>query len=596
MSTLLHTHDFTGDSNAGPNATPGNTTSWGSDGATDIAGNYLQIRSGGAQFTNGNGSAPSALLVGGTMYNPELHLTFVKTNMSMVVWFKDANGVYTTPLYISRYDSTRMDINTIGLSWQDETVFNAADSSTLYCKVNLQYAGANSATYTVIFSANSDFSSPLLTNARTVSTSGMAPPFRWGISGFVNPTLIAISSYSTYENDTVYPVAYSTARAIRNTRVVPFHHRAFRPIGNATKGSVTEATTQAWYRAVGTITNPRVVYANMKGSNTVGENIINVHCSLEYPIGGTRRQMFFGGQITKALDPGGRAFSDPFGTKITAGDLFCVHTHFSVASSGLKWPGNYATGYQVTGSIDNYKEGADYTLSGSYTPGDNDIRFGPIAILGDPIPGVPTVLWIGDSIAAGQGGTPSLGSFAHQGFDSTIGYNFINTATPGETLANVAADLTSYAGYHLFDTLPTHMILSLGINDAAASDYRDLVYNATKILSYYASLGVVPFLCTLTPQAASTDSWATLVNQTTTSINPVRVLFNNAVRAGLTPARGYLEIADSVESSRDSGKWKVTGSANGYATDQTHPSPGGHLAMSVVVNAFAVSGSLRLSR
>jgi hypothetical protein len=46
------------------------------------------------------------------------------------------------------------------------------------------------------------------------------------------------------------------------------------------------------------------------------------------------------------------------------------------------------------------------------------------------------------------------------------------------------------------------------------------------------------------------------------------------------PISSYFEIADTVESSRNSGKWVVTGAANYATADGIHPAPAGHTLMS----------------
>lgn len=94
---------------------------------------------------------------------------------------------------------------------------------------------------------------------------------------------------------------------------------------------------------------------------------------------------------------------------------------------------------------------------------------------------------------------------------------------------------------------------------------------------------------------SSTDGWLTLANQTPSLNNPVRIQINAWIRAGcpekagvpVAPGTtgavaspylfGYFEIADLLESSRDSGLWKADGTSGGVITvEGVHPNTLGH--------------------
>ena len=74
-----------------------------------------------------------------------------------------------------------------------------------------------------------------------------------------------------------------------------------------------------------------------------------------------------------------------------------------------------------------------------------------------------------------------------------------------------------------------------------------------------------------------------------------RTGLNDELRGGLTGLEGYFDVADAIETSRNSGIWKVTGSANGYTADGIHPNtPGsvlvrdsGVIALPVVMSSKA---------
>jgi hypothetical protein len=76
--------------------------------------------------------------------------------------------------------------------------------------------------------------------------------------------------------------------------------------------------------------------------------------------------------------------------------------------------------------------------------------------------------------------------------------------------------------------------------------------------------------------------WATTDNQTTDATSATaRLAYNAALRTGQHTARiaGFVEIADAVESARDSGLWKVTGADRAYTYDGLHESSGGFQAI-----------------
>ena len=114
---------------------------------------------------------------------------------------------------------------------------------------------------------------------------------------------------------------------------------------------------------------------------------------------------------------------------------------------------------------------------------------------------------------------------------------------------------------------------------------------------YLASTGKLVSQATFKPYTSSTDGWVTVENQTPGGVNPTRLAWNAwlrdgapliagaaaatgttdpaAVRVGSAghPLDAVLEVADALESSRDSGVWTP-----GYTSDGLHPNPTGHAA------------------
>jgi hypothetical protein len=82
-------------------------------------------------------------------------------------------------------------------------------------------------------------------------------------------------------------------------------------------------------------------------------------------------------------------------------------------------------------------------------------------------------------------------------------------------------------------------------------------------------------LGTIEPNSSSTDDFETLSGQVVAGTSAQRTLFNDMVRAGITER--YFDIADAVESRRNSGKWKVTGEPFAYVADGVHANQAGNL-------------------
>jgi hypothetical protein len=147
-------------------------------------------------------------------------------------------------------------------------------------------------------------------------------------------------------------------------------------------------------------------------------------------------------------------------------------------------------------------------------------------------------------------------------------YASFNAGSAGETLVNAATG--SYTMRFALAKYCSNVICGYGGNDLIAGN--SLVTILANLATFANKFSGKPFYqTTLSPYTTSTDLWATTINQTAVASESVRVSLNNAIRQGLgAPISGYIETADNSESARDSGKWKVTGSANGYTSDGIH--------------------------
>jgi hypothetical protein len=309
-------------------------------------------------------------------------------------------------------------------------------------------------------------------------------------------------------------------------------------------------------------------------------------------------QLTFNGQKSFTL-AGGLILSDRLPIQVAKGDVIYVRVFLSAGSAHLN---RYALGGGLLTSGGGFTATTDLTPTGSgAVTSTSKVGWGPMCIIGTPIGSdvIPkAVIFQGDSIAVGaydgwqtgwqfRGGFwPSQpawmgGGYLMRSLSGRAGV--INGGLEGESLYTFLlnaghfrrASLTQFAKY---------AIIEYGVGDfsssrTAAQLQADLLTLATR--NHFMGIAAT-IIQTITPQSTSTDRWTTTANQTTVSPqNAERVSHNNwvrdggpidpttklrvntgtvnALRFGNTghPIKGYIEVADAVESARDSGKWKT---------------------------------------
>lgn len=301
----------------------------------------------------------------------------------------------------------------------------------------------------------------------------------------------------------------------------------------------------------------------------------------------------FDGAKTKVLSAGGFALTDKLPIFVNAGDSLTVLIYLSAGSA-------YFTRYIVGGSISGvggFTATSDLTTLGSAAPAAASTAvFAPLCIIGTPTGGgrAKTVIIQGDSIPAGAmdgNGGPNLtgysasapwwaaGGWAMRALSGHAGV--INSSVSSDAVRDYLLGPGHFRRGSMIQFVE-YALLPLGVNDLSfgrtqsqlENDLIDQAYrNVAKGLR-----GTI--VTTLTPVSSSTDKWATVANQTTSwGPGSPRVLHNNWVRAGCPivngdpvavgtsgallagqpghPIVGYVDVADAVESARDSGKWKA---------------------------------------
>jgi lysophospholipase L1-like esterase len=315
------------------------------------------------------------------------------------------------------------------------------------------------------------------------------------------------------------------------------------------------------------------------------------------------------GSRTMTLDGGADLESDPVALHIVAGGTFYTKTFLSVAT-GQVWtaqtpPGVIGTDYWATQSATE----TDLTTSTAALTGTAATRvFAPI-VVADGVPSnVARLAIIGDSISGGIGDTTSGGGssrgFVHRVVNGVLPWARI--AVSGSKLSNIVDPAVGRRRLVLIRGCNVANVL-YGTNDifTASRTLAQLQADSIILWTILRGMGIVPVANTITPQSTSTDSWATTTNQAVKAQEPVRVALNDWLRAGAPMAAGvavavgtagavlagagghplaaYVEVADTVESARNSGLWKADGTTSKYTTDGTHPTTFGHTAMSAAI-------------
>ncbi len=304
-------------------------------------------------------------------------------------------------------------------------------------------------------------------------------------------------------------------------------------------------------------------------------------------IGGVTHPLTFDGQSTVIVEGAGHVVSDPIAVTLKAGDIihsrtYAVHTHDTNA-------GTWQRVMPLSAERDEWHGEGDLTAATAQpqTPTYKDNTRGPLHILGNVAPDAKAVGFSGDSIVSlvESPWTIRLADKAHIAWS--------HATTGGDSI--LYQDQRRVVCWPLGLSGFTHYISAFGANDIGRSDSTLEKY--VEHWTWAKHQGVKVYQATILPIASSTDRFTTLEGQTPRDTNATRIKWNDwlrdgaplidgkpafgttdpgAVRAGQPghPLDGIIEIADAVESSRNSGKWRVDHGPIGG--DGLHPSPKAH--------------------
>jgi hypothetical protein len=430
------------------------------------------------------------------------------------------------------------------------------------------------------------------------------PPLRRNFINLRTPAVneLPAADYNAHAQRT--DIAYDVARAaLINARVQIADNCYAAPAAGSAFNISTAGTYEFFYNVGMDASDLRIGFGQW--SNTI---VTGVHTDIDSATSvtfsaaikdasGSVYQLTFGGQKTVTL-VNGLILSDSIPIDVVKGDIIYVRVYISAGTA--HWNRLAFKNASIT-NAGGFSSGVDYTLTGSPalpTPIQAS-GWGPMLIIGIPKAKDVTpksIIIQGDSIAWGafDGFTGDLftGAMTNQPILLAGGWiarclagqaGVINAALQGDGIGYFLAGLGHFRRASLIN-YARYALIEYGVNDinldhTAAQIQADLLTQANRNLNK----GIIAnIIVTLTPQSTSTDRWTTLGNQTPITENSVRVTHNNWVRDGGPidattktpvatgtstnvlrfgavdhPIHGYLEVADCIESARDSGKWKI---------------------------------------
>lgn len=340
-------------------------------------------------------------------------------------------------------------------------------------------------------------------------------------------------------------------------------------VPEGTFGTATTFMNRTGHIARDAITSLQAAWANWylanPGGYTAPAGTLTVTASVEYPAG-TFTQLKWSGSASVVIASGTNPLSDatviPGG--IPSGATFWIRS-FLAPSANIVFSDGHEKSLLI-GDLCQNTGSSDMTMGGAITDNNSAVLF-PVLILGQTAK--RSCYLLGHSLVQGLADQCDTASGDNGDLERPLSPTYATTrsGTAGETVATFVANAGQRIGlaqYH------TDIVVDFSANDLGGGA------TAAQIAASYASLaaffpGKRLWLCTACPALVpSTDSYATLANQTVPANDPQRQILNANIRAnGIAGYNGCIELSDFVEQAR-SGKWQVDGTAFKFTTDGTH--------------------------
>ena len=343
----------------------------------------------------------------------------------------------------------------------------------------------------------------------------------------------------------------------------------------------------------------QVKYGNWYANNVneystwAGAGDVTYYAAIEYPIGTfTLAEWSTQTGVARARSancpPGTNVVSDPIPVRIPRGGKFKVHVMavstsgatiiFPVSASSVAGGSDAVTHWAAAPTVDPAFMCLTGASTGSTSTGSNFMLY-PLAILGQS--SRPSVMLIGDSRASGRsdstGTTQALAPNTNLGFWG-VG-EIARSLDYGVAYTNLGCETDTARQFTLTSTLRkalaadhTHVFVQYGINDVTAGrNAATIQADLAAIYGYFPTKKIL--VSTIAPKTTSSDSWATATGQTVDAANGVRTAVNDWLRSKPAPIVACFDVADVMETARNSGKWKNVGDGTATAAmtgDGTH--------------------------
>lgn len=333
--------------------------------------------------------------------------------------------------------------------------------------------------------------------------------------------------------------------------------------------TIKQANARERHFARDDIKSLRCVFAHwsvVSGTETNPTGTATITASIEYPAG-VFTQILFSGSSQATMAAGDTLVSDLCTVSIPTGDAFFVRTFRTTAASNFPmiqsttWTIDATNGDRMATAASGL---SDQTMSGSITSNQTTLIYGPCAIVAQTRK--PSVFIIGDSrnfgAFDGNDGSTDRGESA-----KTIGplFGYSAICSPGALGSGFVASHTKQVA--LFNLgYWSHVFSNYGINDSVNG--QTLVQFTATVLAICGYFNKPVHWTTIPPQTTSSDSWATVANQTAHATNAVRLTYNSGLLDGsiIGPAKVH-DVALALSTSPLSvGKWKAPAEIASAAT------------------------------
>jgi lysophospholipase L1-like esterase len=336
-------------------------------------------------------------------------------------------------------------------------------------------------------------------------------------------------------------------------------------------------------------------YRVTAGAETGTTSVTTFTASIEYPANTFTQVKWASSTSTTAVVSGMTPLSDSVSVNIPNGSTFWVR-NFAATAGGT---GGGLVSTQMTAlstirwsaggdaSIFTNAVGTDTTMSGTITHGGIDAFIFPLCIVSTTIN--PSFILYGDSRTIGAGMDPdSNGNCGQLTVPLGVKYGYINAGVSGDQLRQFNA---SCVNRRQLAQYCSHVINAYGRNDADSTlgnrAGSAILQDAILFGKLFANKPLIA--ATVTGKTTSTDSWATVANQTLTANEVAGTqAFNNLIRSTPLPYKHVLDIAYAQEDISNTGKWK----APGRTTDGLHATATGYndiTTSSVVIGDYMAS-------